>query len=360
MSLDYQKILLIKLRYIGDTINLLPVAANIKNQIPRVYLSVMINTGAEDVLKHSKHIDRLICYDRKKMKYNQSFFSKIKNNLGLFYNIRKEKYDLVIDFSGSDRSALITLLSGAKSRWGFNYVNPLLRACYNHFILADINKMHIVDYQFSALQQIGFAIKDKKLVIDIPENIQKNIENKFPFLNHKSFKAVIHPGARRINRRWPPARFAQIANLLKKNYNADIILVSAPEESELLDKVGKEVDGNVIKLSDLSLIKLAALIKKCDLYIGNDTGTSHLAAGTGIKVVTLFGPQFPHLWAPYTDQGATVFKNMECTGPCNHIDCIYDENRCMTAITIDEVWEKINNLIRRPVTPVDNSLQSGI
>ena len=163
MSLDYKKILLIKLRDIGDSINLLPVAANIKNQIPRVHLSVMINTGAEDVLKHSKHIDRLICYDRKKMKYNQSLFSKIKNNLGLFYNIRKEKYDLVIDFSGGDRSALITLLSGAKSRWGFNHVNLLLRACYNHFILADINKMHIVDYQFSALQQIGFTIKEKRL-----------------------------------------------------------------------------------------------------------------------------------------------------------------------------------------------------
>jgi ADP-heptose:LPS heptosyltransferase len=294
------------------------------------------------------------------MKYNKSFFSKIKNNLNFFYNVKKEKYDLVIDFSGTDRSALITLLSGAKNRWGFNYVNPLLRACYNHFIAADINKMHIVDYQFSALQQIGFAIKDKKLVIDIPENIQNDIEKTFPFLNHKSFKTVIHPGARRISRRWPPASFAQIANLLKRYYGADIILVSAPEERELLEEVGKSVDGDVIKLSHLSLIQLAALIKKCDLYIGNDTGTSHLAAGTGIKIVTLFGPQFPHLWAPYTDQGATVFKNMECTGPCNHIDCIYDENRCMTAITVDEVWEKINNLVKLPINTGDNITLSSI
>src|SRR5664280_337631 len=139
MSLDYQKILLIKLRYIGDSINLLPVVANIKNQIPHVHLSVMINKGTEDVLKYSKYIDQLICYDRKKMKHNKSFFSKIKNNLDFFYNIRKEKYDLVIDFSGADRSALITLLSGAKSRWGFKYGNPILKNCYNHFITADID-----------------------------------------------------------------------------------------------------------------------------------------------------------------------------------------------------------------------------
>ena len=356
MSLDYKKILLIKLRYIGDSINLLPAAANIKNQIPHVHLSVMINTGAEDVLKHSKHIDKLICYDRKQMKDNKSFFSKIKNNLGFLYSVRKEKYDLVIDFSGADRSALITLLSGAKSRWGFNYVNPLLRACYNHFILADINKMHIIDYQFSALQQIGFEIKDKKLVIDVPESIQKNIENKFPFLKHKSFKAVIHPGARRANRRWPSANFAQIANLLKRQYSADIILVSAPDESELLDAVGASVDGDVIKLSHLSLIQLAALIKKCDLYIGNDTGTSHLAAGTGVKIVTLFGPQFPSLWAPYTENGETVFKDMECTGPCNHIKCLYDENRCMTSITVDEVWEAIDKLVKQPIKAGENNL----
>ena len=249
MILDYKKILLIKLRYLGDAINLLPVAANIKKQIPHVHLSVMINTGAEDVLKHSKYIDQLICYDRKKMKYNKSFSAKIKNNLDLYYSVRKEKYDLIIDFSGSDRSALITLLSGAKNRWGVNYDSPLSRVFYNHLIAADINKMHIVDYQFSALQQIGFAIKDKKLVIDIPENIQNDIEKTFPFLNHKSFKAVIHPCARRANRRWTPANFALIANRLKKNYSADIILVSAPEEMELLDEVGKSVDGDVIKLS---------------------------------------------------------------------------------------------------------------
>jgi ADP-heptose:LPS heptosyltransferase len=347
MSLNYQKILLIKLRYIGDSINLLPVAANIKNQIPHVHLSVMINTGSEDILQHSKYIDQLICYDRKKMKHNKSFFAKIKNNLDFFYNIRKEKYDLVIDFSGADRSALISLLSGAKSRWGFNYVNPLLRVCYNHFIAADINTMHIVDYQFSALKQIGFAIKDKKLAIDIPANIRNDIEKTFPFLHDKSFKAVIHPGARMINRRWPPARFAQIANLLKKHYSADIILVSASEEKDLLDEVEKSVDGGVKKISDLSLIQLAAVIEKCDLYIGNDTGTSHLAAATGIKIVTLFGPQFPLLWAPYTDKGTTVFKNLECTGPCDHIACIYDENRCMTSISVDEVWEKVNNLIKQ-------------
>ncbi len=346
MGLDYQKILLIKLRYIGDTINLLPAAANIKQQMPHVHLSVMINTGAEDILTHSKHIDRLICYDRKEMKYNKSLSAKIKSNLDFFCSIKKEKYDLVIDFSGADRTALITLLSGAKSRWGMNYGSPLSKICYNHRIAADINKMHIVDYQFSALQQIGFAIQDKKLIIDIPCNVQDDIEKTFPFLNHKSFKAVIHPGARRANRRWPPANFARIANLLKKHCGANIILVSAPDEKELLDEVAKSVDGGAMKIPQLSLIQLAALIKKCDLYIGNDTGTSHLAAGTGIKIVTLFGPQFPHLWAPYTDQGATVFKNMECTGPCNHIDCIYDENKCMTSITVDEVWGKINNLVK--------------
>jgi ADP-heptose:LPS heptosyltransferase len=355
MSLDYKKILLIKLRYIGDTINLLPVAANIKKQIPHAHLSVMINTGAEDILKHSKHVDQLICYDRKEMKYNKSLYAKIKSNLDLFYSIRKEKYDLVIDFSGADRTALITLLSGAKSRWGMNNGSSLSKVCYNHFIAADINKMHVVDYQFSALQQIGFAIQDKKLVIDIPENIQDDIEKTFSFLKQKSIKAVIHPGARRINRRWPPISFARIANLLKKHYGADIILVSAPDEKELLDEVAKSVDGDVIKLPPLSLIQLAAFIKKCDLYIGNDTGTSHLAAGAGIKIITLFGPQFPQLWAPYTDQGVTVFKNMECVGPCNHIDCIYDENRCMTSITEDEVWEKINKLVKRPINVEDSS-----
>lgn len=349
MQLNYSKILLIKLRYIGDTINLLPAAANIKHQLPRVHLSVMINAGAEDILRYSKYVDQLICYDREKMKYDKSVSTKIKNNLAFFGGIRRDTYDLVIDFSGSDRTALITLLSGAKNRWGMNYGSSLSKVCYNHFFAADIHAMHIVDYQFSALQQIGFNIHDRRLIIDVPESILRNIEKQFPFLNHKSFKAVLHPGARRKNRRWPPENFARIANRLKKYYGAEIILVSASDERNLLDDVAREVDGEVKIIPPLSLMQLAALIKKCDLYVGNDTGTSHLAAGAGVHIVTLFGPQFPHLWAPYTNRGETVFKNMECTGPCNHIDCLYDENRCMTSITVDEVMGKIDHLINKPV-----------
>jgi ADP-heptose:LPS heptosyltransferase len=347
MNLNFQKILIIKLRYIGDSINLLPVVSNIKNHMPNVHVSVLINQGAEDVLAHSKFIDKVICYDRVKMKYNKSFFSKIKNNVDFFFQIRKEKYDLVrwgFDYRNPLTSDPFKFKDSGAQRKPY-HTNPLLKVCYNHFIEADITKMHIVDFQLSALRQIGFPIHEKKLVIDVPEDIQREIERTYPLLKEKSFKVVIHPGARLANRRWPALNFAQIAKRLRSHYGAEIILVSAPDEKALLDEVADSIGHDVVKIAELSLIQLAAFIKKCDLYICNDTGTSNLAAGTGVRIVTLFGPQFPFLWAPYTDRGDTVFKNLDCTGPCNHIDCIYDENKCMTSISVDDVWEKIKNLL---------------
>ncbi len=343
-----KRILIIKLRYIGDTVMLLPVINNIRSQLPGVQLDVMVNKGTEEVIRYSPDIDEVICYDRQVLKHGGSVYRKIVDNVKFIRSIRKKKYDLVIDFTGSDRSELLTLLSGARIRLGDLHGNAGKRVYFNQFIRADIDAMHIVDYQMRAIEQLGFRTMTDEFSLTIPEDVQAKADGFFfpQGRQQDRVRVVIHPGARREVRRWPAARFGEIAQRLKKNYGAEIFLVAGPGEEDLLAETAGYCGGAAdFQGSGLSLIELAALLKRCDLYLGNDTGSSHVAAGTGIRMITLFGPQYPHRWAPYTKKGLVLFKNMDCIG-CNHIDCTQRENLCMTSITVDEVWDMVERQLQ--------------
>ncbi len=345
-----KKILIIKLRYIGDTVMLLPVINNIRLQLPDVQLDVMVNKGTEEIIRYSPDIDEVICYDRRALKHGGSVYKKIVDNVTFIRSIRDKHYDIVIDFTGSDRSELLTLLSGARVRLGDLHGNAGKRIYFNRFIQADIDALHIVDYQMRAIEQLGFKTLTDEFSLTIPEDAQAEADRFFfPQGREKNkIRVVIHPGARRKVRRWPAARFGEIAARLKKAYGAEVFFVAGPGEEELLaEAVGYSGGAVDYQGSGLSLIQLAALLKRCDLYLGNDTGSSHVAAGTGIRVITLFGPQYPHRWAPYTKKGLVLFKNMDCIG-CNHIDCTQKENLCMTTITVDEVWDKVEMQLRAP------------
>jgi heptosyltransferase-3 len=342
-----RKILIIKLRYIGDTVMLLPFIKNLKLQIPQAHLSVMVNKGTEEIIRYSEDIDELICYDRQTLKYGGSVYKKICDNIHFIRAVRNKKYDAVIDFTGSDRSEIITLLSGARIRMGNLHGNVWKRIYFNHLIDADIDSMHIVAYEMKALEQLGFKTLTDEYSINIPPDVQTEMDQFFfpQGIDRNIISVVIHPGARRELRRWPAERFAEIALKLKEHYNAKIFLVGGPGEEEVIASVAKSMgNGVAFQGTGLSLIQLAALLKRCDLYLGNDTGSSHVAAGTGVKMITLFGPQYPHRWAPYTKKGMVVFKNVDCIG-CNHIDCTQKENVCMTSITTDEVWDKVQRQI---------------
>ena len=340
------RILIVKLRYIGDTILLLPVIENIKKYLPHVHLAVMVNKGTEEILKYSKNIDELICYDRKSLKHSRSFGQKLRSNYEFIRDIRRRHFDLVIDFSQSDRSSFLSLLSGAPVRAGCDYENPFKRIFFNRLIDADIKAMHIVDYELKALEQLGFPISCRELSIDIPDDVQMKIDRMLAASDagRCKMKVVIHPGARRSTRLWVADRYGEIALRLKKEYGAAIILISGPNEGDLIRQIEVYAEKIDFKASDLTMMELAALLNRCDLYLGNDTAPAHLSAAVGIKSVTLFGPQFPFLWRPYSGNSAVVFKNLACCG-CNQIDCIHGENICMTGISVDDVWAKIREVL---------------
>ena len=339
-----RKVLIIKLRYIGDTLTLLPVVRAIKSHEPEAHVSVMIYKGTEGILAYQKEIDEIILLDRGEIK-KSSLLKRIRYNVQTLIRVYQERFDWVIDLTSSDRTGLISWFSRAPLRIGAPLNNPLERFAYHELIGADPKQTHIVDYQLASLKRLGCSAPEADMRLFVPEEIEMKVRQQWaPVINSKPL-VVIHPGARGLLRQWREERFAEIADRLISAYNAHIILIGGPDEKKIVDRVesrmARKPEG---KTTSLPLIEVAALLKQARMFIGNDTATGHIAAGVGTPHIILFGPTFPRLWAPRGANGICLFKSPDCCG-CRQIECSEKENPCMDRIGVEEVWNAARSLL---------------
>jgi len=338
------KVLIIKLRYIGDTLTLLPVVRAIKVDQPEAHVWVMIYQGTEGILAYQKEIDEIIVLDRKEIKQG-SLLERLGYNLKILIEVYKKKFDVVIDLTSSDRSSFISWASRAPIRIGAPLKNILERFAYHQLIEADPQKDHIIDYQLASLKRLGIQTPEADTTIFVPEEIEKKVREQWASVINSKPLIIIHPGARASLRQWREERFAQVADRLINTYDSHIFLIGGPGEENILDQVAARMAQKpAAKITSLPLIEVAALLKQAQLFIGNDTATGHIAAGVGTPHIILFGPTIPHLWAPRGAKGVSIFKSPDCCG-CRQISCLKKGNPCMDWISVEEVWEAVGQLL---------------
>ena len=345
MDLAGKKVLIIKLRYIGDTLSIIPVVENLKNKAPFVTVHVMVNKGTEEVLACHPDIQKIWVYDRKSAKKN--ILTSIYYHKNFIKKLRSEGFNFVIDFTHGDRAAFLSFMTGAPLRITYQNSSTLSHLLMNRFIRSDPFKQHILDFQLQSLRFFGLDNFDRSFRLHLPESISQRADNFFPDsgIPPSSIKVVIHPGARGKLRQWRPERFAEIARRFKETYQAAIILIGGPGEGDIVQEVETAMGFPAsFKSTSLSLLEMAALLNQCRLFIGNDSAPGHMAAAVDCPNLTLFGPTFPHMWHPLSSVGAVIFKNVQCCG-CRQETCVRPERTCMDLIGVDEVWEEAKKLI---------------
>ena len=346
IDLNGKKILIVKLRYIGDTLSIVPVVGDLKRNFPSTAVDVMVHRGTEDLVKYHPDIRNVLVYDRSHARLNP--ISTALYHINLINSLRSEKYDLVIDFTLGDRAAFLSFMTGAPQRITYKDSSTLSHILMNRIIVSDPSIQHIVDYQLESLRYLGINSFEKKMTICIPEAVKEKTDRLLETsgINRSdSLKVVIHPGARGAFRQWRPERFAEIARQLKEKYDAAIILVGGPEEKNIIDKVENSMGFPAsFRSNEMQLLDMAALLEKCHLFIGNDSAPGHIAAAVNCPNLTLFGPTFPHMWRPYGNNSAVVFKDLPCCG-CRQEECLRPEESCMDLIGTEEVWETVEGML---------------
>jgi lipopolysaccharide heptosyltransferase II len=359
MDLSGKKILLIKLRYIGDTLSILPIVSNLKEKVPDIVLDVMVNKGTEEVLAHQSGIRRVLAYDRYKAKKN--IISSIKYHINIIKYLRYEKYDLIIDFTHGDRAAFLAFVTGAPVRITYQNASKISHLLMNRVVHADPEGMHIVDFQLESLRLIGLDGFDRQPRLRVPDSLQKKTDQRVKDLISSSESPIvaIHPGARGRLRQWSPVRYAEIARRLKETYQAHVILLGGPGEGELVEDVASHMGFSpLFKTTGLGLLEVGAWLRRCHLFIGNDSAPGHISASVGCPSITLFGPTFPHMWRPVGPENRILFKNVPCCG-CRQETCIRPDNSCMDLIGVQEVWRDVEELLPIALQLKDLSVLSG-
>ncbi len=338
---EIRRILIIKLRYIGDVLLATPVLKNLRLSFPNARLDILVNAGTEEIIKHNWDIDEIILIER----------GSFVRQLTFIRNLRRRNYDLVIDLTDSDRSAIINYLSRAPIRVGYNSEHRWRGICYTHVIRANRNKMHTVDYHLELLHALNISVKSSELVLQLSQQDEDYVDKIFTEYNLNDGKPIIlfHPGARWWFKSWPPEYFAKLADVIQQDLKCHVIFAGSLLDQKTMGKIQNLIQSRYISLvGRTTVLQLAALLKRCRLFIGNDNGMMHVATAVGTPVVAFFGLTNPLLWGPRGSAHKVFYKEIDCS-PCFPKGCVRGDQSCMRLITTDEVYDVVRGMLQPPV-----------
>ncbi len=339
MKLDYNeisKILIIKFFGIGDVILSTPVLRNLRDFFPDAEINFLTTLNCRDVLYGNPYINRVLTFNK-----------NTEGSYCLLKNIRKQKYNLVIDLFCNPRTTFLTYYSRAKYRIGYDF--PRRKYAYNILIPASNNleKKHNVEINLLALDTLGIPVKYKELFISVLEPHFSFAENFFR-KNNISFPSIgiITSGAWE-SKKYKVNDYIELISLIRKKYNVSFILIWGTEkELDECKKIYEQHKEYSYIIPSLNLRYTAAIIKKCSFVIANDSGLLHLSAAAGVPVLGIYGPTSPLQQGPFGDIHTTVVnEKLDCLN-CAYLNCPIG-NICMTELPKEKILMKLEELIRK-------------
>jgi heptosyltransferase-3 len=334
-----KKILLIQLRQIGDVLMCTPALRALRSRYKDTYIAFLIEKESSDLLSLNPYLNEVIVVDKKK--YKNPFYS-----LKQIWKVRKNSFDLVIDFLGNPRSAYFSFLSGAKHRVGYDY--PFRRYFYNMVIKNDKTPKYAALTRLDALKILGIENYEVGLDFFISDEARLFAKKFFEEskIDAKDLLVSISPTSRRSFRRWALERYARLADWLISQFNARIILVWGPGERGFVEKIKHFMKKDpIISYETKNLFELGAILKRCDLHMGNDNGTKHIAVAMGKPTITIYGPANPISWTP-PDFSRHKFLKKEVDCPdCDRIKHKCTKLSCLDLITVEDVQKTVVQLL---------------
>ena len=342
-----KKILVLRYRSIGDIILSYPTMEALKETFPKARIDMLIDNNFEDLLYGHPHLDYILLHDRKRGKTGR--FAHLRRGIRFIWKIRKQKYDLVVDLHCGPRSSLLTLLSGARYRLGYMFRNRN-RLVYN--LSPDKSGMdrHTVDVMLNIISPLKPKKRRKKELFlryrDEDARYVKNFLEKYD-VTEKDTVVMVHPGARIDLKRLPAQKMGEIVNWMTSELGVKVIYAGKDSDLPAIADIVSYSGKPGLMATNLTLGRHAALIKSCNLFIGNDSGPMHMAAALDVPIVAFFGPSDPAVWAPHGAVGKIVrCAPMPCM-PCDQKGCSYIGDHCMTRISVKDIKKAISSMLAR-------------
>ncbi|MEN6509475.1 MAG: lipopolysaccharide heptosyltransferase II [Smithella sp.] len=340
-------ILIVKLSAIGDVIHTLPSLAALRRLYPDAHITWVVEEAASGLVLQHPLLDQIIVFRRKKwiLDLKAGRFQSVRQDACSFLEeLRSRRYDLVIDFHGLFKSAMVVLASGGKRKLGYDSLQELSSLFLNEKIPEDMNK-HAVDRYLDFLRYLGAEPGPAEFILPINPEAEKRSRTLMDSyaLKRKKFIAV-NPVAYWETKLWDNEKFAILADLLKDKMKLDVVFTGS-RKKDAADIVSR-MRGTGINLGgETTLMELACIYKDALAVISTDSGPMHLAAAAGTPVIALFGPTDPSRTGPYGTGHVVIRTDLSCS-PCLLKTC--PTRKCMTDILPEQVLAAVEKLLGHP------------
>jgi lipopolysaccharide heptosyltransferase I len=360
MDIIPEKILILRLSAIGDVVRTLPALRALRNKYPTVYIAWVVEENAQDILQGHPDLDRLFIFKRKKWTKEifsiRNFLNPFKEVTAFFREIRKEHFDLVLDFHGILKSGVISFFSGVPLRAGFSrdYSKECNYLFNNYHITLETDEINRIERNLKFIRFLGIDYDDygdgdgQKPIIPITDKDRHYIDDFFKEkdLNKHTPLIAIHPGTSKKTpyKRWDISCYATVADKLIERLDANILWTWGPGELETSEAVVDRMrHGSTIACKTENLRQLAEIFNRCNLFLGSDSGPMHIASFVKTPVVAIYGPTNHVVNAPYEKNPHIMLRKDVPCSPCRKRDC--KSVQCMTMVKPDEVFDAVKKLL---------------
>jgi lipopolysaccharide heptosyltransferase I len=344
------KILIVRLSSIGDIIHNLPALAAIRCALPDARISWVAEKRAAEILRGNPLLDALIEIDTRGLRERKSLGASWLAARRQIRRLRAEKFDLAIDFQGLLKSAGIAKLSGARRRCGF--AREALREPASRFLLTE-------KYAVPARAHViikNLTLARKALKISVPSSPE---DFEFPIASEEKHRAeaaalvarvganfaVLNPAGGWATKLWAAENFGALADRLWEEQATASVIAVAPQEKALAERVLRASRSGKAFAATPSLKGFYELAKHARVYVGGDTGPTHLAVAAGAPVVGIFGPtEWWYNGSPNPLDICVERTDIGCRTDCRRRAC---SNWICLDIEVERVAEAVRKRIKR-------------
>ena len=347
------KILAMRFGALGDVLNVFPAIRGLKAAMPEAEVSWLVEEAAAPLVQANADVAKVFVMPRRRWRaamFRPGRMLPLPLEVSRFVReIRREKYDVALDFQCTLKSGVTGALTGIARRIAF--APPHGREMSHLFATERVKlpslpmpralkNLALVRALAPQAQCEGPRLRFSREDSDFADALMRQVRGGARYL------VAMHPGTSDFGRfkRWPAQRYADVARLLREKLGAATLVTWGPNERDLAERVVSLSHGAATVAPETTLTQLGEVIRRLDLFVASDTGPLHLAAVLGRAVVAIFGPKDPVIYGPYGCPGIIVRKDLDCSPckkrRCRHVDCIMK-------IQAEEVLEAAVTMLER-------------
>jgi heptosyltransferase-2 len=333
-----EAVLVIGPNWVGDAVMSLPVLANLRRGLPKARIDLLVPHSVAPLFEDYPHVDRLLVRPAHQARWGDLSFIRM---------LRRQDYDAALLLPNSFRAALSAWLTRAPMRVG--YATDGRGFLLTHIAPpADGQTLHQVEAYLRLLAPLHIPIVERTPALVPTTTAAVKADQLWTTHGLQEGERVIGmcPGAAfGPAKRWWPERFASLADRLITELGMRVILLGAPDEVPLVERIRSLMAQPAVSLAGQdTLSSFTALAARCAVLVTNDSGSMHIASAVGTPVVAVFGPTDARRTAPPRSRATILRRDLPCA-PCFRPICPYADHPCMRLIEVDEAYTAVLSML---------------